>query len=220
MHSPVFEIPHLRSVARRAVPNLIEATLVPLAIFYAALWTVGVWGALAAALVWSYTALVRRAVTGRRIPGILAIGATLMTVRTVIAVASGSTFIYFLQPTLGTIAVAGAFLLSVPAGRPLAERLASDFVPMDPEVLARPYMRRFFSRISLLWAFVNLGNAAVTIWLLVSQPVSTFVAAKSFVSLTATCTAIGLSTLLFVWSMRRHGVKVRFARHVPVGAVA
>lgn len=208
---PTFEIPHFRVLTRHALPHIVEATLVPLAVFYAAMWTLGVWGALAAALVWSYGALLRRALRGRRIPGILAIGTMLLTVRTVIAAASGSVFIYFLQPTLGTVAVAGAFLLSVPAGRPLAERLAADFVPIAPDLLARPYMRRFFVRISLLWAFVNLANAAVTVWLLVSQPLATYVLAKSVVSLAATGTAIVVSTLWFRRSMRGHGIRVRFA---------
>lgn len=207
---PVFEIPHPRVLTRHAVPHLVEATLIPLAVFYAAMWAFGVWGALAAALVWSYGALLRRAVTGRRIPGVLAIGATLLTIRTVVAVASGSVLVYFLQPTLGTVAVAGAFLLSVPVGRPLAERLAADFVPIAPDLLARPYMRRFFIRITLLWAFVQLGNAAVTVWLLISQPVATYVVAKTFVSLGATGLAIALSTLWFIRSMRGHGVRVRF----------
>jgi hypothetical protein len=211
----VFEIPHLRVLARHALPHLFEATLVPLAIFYAALWVLGVWGALGAALVWSYGAVLRRAVTGRRIPGVLAIGAMLLTIRTVIAVASGSVFIYFLQPTLGTVAVAGAFLLSVPAGRPLAERLAADFVPISPDLLARPFMRRFFVRISLLWALVQLTNAAVTIWLLLSQPVATYVVAKTFVSLAATAAAIAVSTLWFTRAMRGHGISVRFGAARP-----
>jgi hypothetical protein len=210
MDRTVFEIPRFRAFARHAVPHLVEATFLPLVLFYVAIWTVGVWGALGAALVWSYGALLRRAVTRRRIPGVLAIGTMLLTVRTVISIASGSVFIYFLQPTLGTVAVAGAFLLSVPAGRPLAERLAADFLPIPPELLARPYMRRFFVRISLLWALVNLSNAAVTLWLLVSQPLSTFVVAKTFVSLIATGSAIALSTLWFRRSMRRNGVEVRF----------
>jgi hypothetical protein len=78
-------------------------------------------------------------------------------------------------------------------------------------------MRRFFVRISLLWAFVNLANAAVTVWLLVSQPLATYVLAKSVVSLTATGTAIVVSTLWFRRSMRGHGVLVRFApRPEPV----
>jgi hypothetical protein len=214
---PVFEIPHPRALTRHALPHIFEATLVPLAVFYVAMWALGVWGALVAALVWSYGALLRRAITGRRIPGILAIGSMLLTARTVVAIASGSVFIYFLQPTLGTVALAGAFLLSVPAGRPLAGRLAADFLPIAPDTLARPYMRRFFVRVSLLWAFVHLGNAAVTLWLLVSQPVATYVVAKTFVSLAATGTAIALSALWFWRSMRGHGVHVRFAARPDAG---
>jgi hypothetical protein len=72
-------------------------------------------------------------------------------------------------------------------------------------------MRRFFVRVSLLWAFVQLGNAAVTVWLLVSQPVATFVVAKTFVSTAATGTAVALSALWFWRSMRGVGVHVRFA---------
>ena len=41
-----------------------EATFIPLVLFYAFLWTAGVWGALVAALVWSYGALARRLRSG------------------------------------------------------------------------------------------------------------------------------------------------------------
>lgn len=208
--APILEIPHLRGLARHALPHVIEGTLIPLAVFYAAMWVLGVWGALLAALGWSYAALLRRLITRRRIPGVLVLGSALLTIRTLVAVASGSVFVYFLQPTVGTVAVGAAFMLSVPAGRPLAARLAADFLPIEPSLLARPFMRRFFARISLLWAFVNLGNAAVTVWLLVSQPLATYVAAKTAVSLVATSVAIGASTVWFLRSMRRHGVQVRF----------
>jgi hypothetical protein len=214
---PVFEIPHPRSLTRHALPHILEASLVPLAVFYAAMWALGVWGALLAALAWSYGALLRRVITGRSIPGILAIGSMLLTARTVVAIASGSVFFYFLQPTLGTVAMAGAFLLSVPAGRPLAGRLAADFLPIAPDTLARPHMRRIFVRISLLWAFVHLANAGVTVWLLMTQPVATYVVAKTFVSLAATGTAIAVSALWFWRSMRGHGVHVRFAARPDVG---
>src|SRR4051812_29339722 len=136
------EIPRLRTMARHAFPHLLEATFIPLILFYTFLWTAGVWGALVAALVWSYAAIIRRAVTGQRIPGILVLGTLGITARTIAAFASGSVFIYFLQPSLTTVVVAGAFLLSVPAGRPLAERLAHDFVPLDPEIIALPSVRR------------------------------------------------------------------------------
>jgi hypothetical protein len=123
-----------------------------------------------------------------------------------IAFGSGSVFVYFLQPTLGTMVVAAAFLLSVPAGRPLAERLAADFCPLPQSLLANPAMRRFFMRISLLWALTNMLNAGVTIWLLVSQDLATYLLAKTFVSWTLTGSAIAISTIWFKRSMRRIGV--------------
>ena len=204
------EIPRLRSLARHALPHLIEATLIPLALFYVAMALVGVWGALGAALVWSYGALGWRVVTGRRIPGVLALGALLLTGRTVIALATDSVFVYFLQPSLGSLLVAGAFLVSVPVGQPLAARLALDFFPVPGAVMARPFIRQVFTRITLLWAFTHTANATVSIWLLASQPVSTYVVAKQGVSLTATITGVVLSTLLFKQAMRTHNVRLSF----------
>jgi intracellular septation protein A len=195
-------------MARHALPHLIEATFIPLILFYAFLWTAGVWGALVAALVWSYTAIIRRAVTGQRIPGILVLGTLGITARTIAAFASGSTFIYFLQPSLTTVAIAGAFLLSVPAGRPLAERLAHDFVPLEPEVLRLPGVQRVFIRITLLWAFVNLANAAVSITLLLSQDVGTFVALKTIGGMVMVGMAVGASTIWFKQALRNHNISV------------
>src|SRR4051794_15054022 len=100
------EIPRLRTMARHALPHLIEATFIPLVLFYTFLWTAGVWGALVAALVWSYTAILRRAVIGQRTPGIPVLGTLGITARTIAAFASGSTFICFLQPRLTTVAIA------------------------------------------------------------------------------------------------------------------
>jgi hypothetical protein len=196
-------------MARHALPHVVEGTLVPLGLFYALLWLVGVWAALVGALAWSYTAILRRALLRRRIPGVLLLGALTLTVRTIIALATGSLFVYFLQPTLGTVALAGAFLASIPAGRPLAERLAADFVPFPPSMIAHPLARRLFLRITLLWAFVLLANAALTLWLLVSEPVTTFLFTKTISSLVVTGSGIGLSTLWFRRSMRRHGLLER-----------
>jgi hypothetical protein len=204
-----FRIPSLRVLARHAGPYLVEATIIPLALFYLCLWTGGIWLALGVALGWSYMALLRRVVARRRIPGLLVMGAIGLTTRTIVAVSTGSVFIYFLQPTLTTVVVAGAFLLSVPAGRPLAARLAADFCPLPPAVLSSPHVRRFFSRITLLWAFVNLSNAAGTIYLLLTRSVGTYLVTKTVLSLALTGGGIAVSTVWFKVSMRRHGILVR-----------
>ena len=210
MHHPPLEIPRLRAMARHAVPNLIEASLIPLVVFYGALWLVGIWGGLVAALVWSYTAIARRVVTRTPVPGLLVLGAVGLTARTVVAAVSGSVFIYFLQPTLTTVLIAGVFLVSVPAGRPLAERLAGDFCPLPDTFMASPPVRRFFARITVLWAFVQLTNAAFSIWLLMTQPVGTYYVAKTAGSWLLTGGAILASTAYFKWSMRRHGIAIQW----------
>ncbi len=203
---PHFEIPRLRTLARHAIPHVIEGTVVPLVLFLLMLHFVGVWGAVLIGMGWTYVAVGRRLVTGRRVPGILLLAAVTVTARTAVAIASGSVVVYFLQPTLGTALVAGAFLLSVPLGRPLAERLARDFCPIPTGVLAQTPVRQFFLRITLLWAFTQLANASLTLWLLLSQSLATFLVAKTLVSWGLTGSAILVSTIWFHRSMRRHGI--------------
>lgn len=178
----------------------------PLAIFYGTLWLVGVWGALIAAMAWSYAAVVVRLMLGKRVPGLLLLGVAGLTVRTATAFVTGSVFVYFLQPTLGTVVIGLAFLLSVPAGRPLAERLAADFVPLPAALAKHPVAKRLFLRITLLWAFVLLGNAAVTMWLLLTEPVHIFVMAKTLSTGVLTAGAVIGSSLWFRASMHRHGL--------------
>lgn len=210
MHHPPLELPRLRAMARHALPNLIEASIIPLVVFYGALWLVGVWGGLAAALAWSYTAVIRRLVTRTPVPGLLILGLVGITARTAVAAASGSVFVYFLQPTLTTVLIGAVFLLSVPAGRPLAERLAGDFCPLPATFMGSPPVRRFFARITVLWAFVQLTNAAVSLWLLATQSIETYVLARAVLSWTLTGGAILASTLYFKRSMRRHGITVHW----------
>jgi hypothetical protein len=147
---------------------------------------------------------------GRPLPGLLVLGAIGLTARTVVAALSGSVFVYFLQPTLTTVLIAGVFLASVPAGRPIAERLAGDFCPLPATFIGSPPVRRFFARITVLWAFVQLTNAALSVWLLVTQPVGTYVLAKSVTSWGLTIAAVGLSTLYFKLSMRNHGIPIHW----------
>jgi hypothetical protein len=210
MESPVLELPRPRAIARHAVPHIVEGTLVPLALFYLTMWIAGFWGAVLSATVWSYGSVLRRVIRRERVPGILVIGAVLVTARTAIALQTGSPFLYFLQPTLGTVLVAGLFLFSVPIGKPLAERLAHDFCPLPESLLARPFMRTFFIRISLLWAAVFLTNAAISVYLLFNQSVGSYLLTKQAASSGVWIAAIVASTWYFVRLMRHHGIKPRF----------
>src|SRR5690606_41729959 len=48
-----------------------------------------------------------------------------------------------------------------------------DYIHLPSAVLKHERMRRFFARITLLWAFVLLANSAVSIWLLLQQSIGT-----------------------------------------------
>jgi hypothetical protein len=142
-------------------------------------------------------------VTRQRIPGLLLIGTLTLTARSVLAFATGSSVLYFLQPTLGTALVACAFLLSVAIGRPLAQRIASDFCPIPSHVLADAGVRRCFLGISLLWAMTCLVNASVSLWLQFTQSVGTFVVTKSLTQAALTVVAVGISVFWFKRSVNR-----------------
>jgi hypothetical protein len=219
MTKTTVHLPSLRSMARFALPSLVESTVGPAVLFYVVLVVLGTRGALLAALAWSYLAVARRVVTGRRFPGVLLLGTLLITARTAISLATGSAFVYFLQPTLGTFLVALAFLVSVPLGRPLAERLAHDFCPLDPDLVKRDFIRRFFLRISLLWTFVLLLNASINLWLLLVSPLRSFVLLKSAVSIGVIGAAVVVSTLWFRRSLHGEGIHVRWSRRTRLATV-
>ncbi len=189
-----------------------EGVAGPFAVFYLVLVVAGFAGACIAAFGWSLLALGRRLLRHQRVPGTLAIGTCLTGLRTLTGLISHSAFLYFLQPTAGTYLVAAAFLLSALVRRPLTERLAHDYCPIDPELATRPYVRLFFVRLSLLWGAVMLVNASFVLWLLLTSSLRAFVVERTAVSWLLTGGGIVVSTLWFRCAMRREGIAVRFRR--------
>jgi intracellular septation protein A len=197
-----YRLPRLRDLARHAAPHVVESSVLPLVVFYATMRLVDVWPALLASLAWCYVGLGWRVVRKQRLPGLLVLTALGLTARTVVAFASGSVFVYFLQPTLTTVLVAGAFLASVPAGRPLAKRLATDLFPLPDSVLARPAVERTFARITLLWGAINLVNAGVTLALLTMVSIETYVLSKAAATGVVTLAGVLLSTWWFTRAVK------------------
>lgn len=167
------------SVIQRVSLSLLIAVVVPAVVFYAFFVLAGVWSAIVAALVWSYGAIGWRALTRRRTSGLLILTAILLTGRTLLSVVAGSTWLYFLQPVISDSVVALLFLMSLASARPMVARLAGDFYPMDHELAMRPRVRRLFRHLTALWAALGLAKAGMTLWLLQSQSLETFVLVKS-----------------------------------------
>ena len=173
--------------------------MAPAVLFYACL----VFGSLGLAYItavgWLYGCVARCLVRRQPVPQILVLSAIGISVRTAVAIGSGSTFMYFAQPILGTVVTAGVFLASLVGGRPLIGRLADDFWPITPEMHANPRVTSLFRGLTILWAGVNLATASVTFLLLLSLPLSTFVVAKQLSGWVITLGAIALT---IAWSHR------------------
>jgi uncharacterized membrane protein len=219
--SSVLHLPSLKHIAHHALPTLVESSIGPAVLFYVMLTLVGFRGALIAALAWSYAAAGRRIVCRQRIPALLALGLGLLTARSIIAFFTKSAFLYFAQPTAGTIFVALLFFGTAIAGRPLVERLAHDFCPFDEELTSQPVVRQFFLRVSYLWAVVLLVNSGFVLWLLIASSLHAFVIERTLVTWVLMGGGIVVSTVWFVRTMRNGGITVKFgAAHTPEVAVA
>jgi hypothetical protein len=207
-------MPAPRAALRHAVPVVLEAIIAPLGLFYLVLMLWGFRGALIAALAWSFLALGRRLRRGERVSMLLLLGTLLLTLRTAVSFITGSAFIYFAQPTAGTIVIAFVLFGSALVRRPFTQRFAGDFCPIDPEILARPLVHRFFVRISVLWATVLLLNAGFVLWLLVTSSLHAFVLERAAVTYSMTVLAIYLSIRQFVVMMRGDGITVQWGSKV------
>ncbi len=200
------QVPRLRTIVGHLALSLLTAIVVPGLLFYTCLVTMSVWVALLAALAWCYGAIAWRMATKRRASGLLALTVVIMTIRTAIALASGDTFLYFLQPVVSDVVVAGAFFLSLASARPVVARLAADFYPMDSEIAKRPGVQRLFWHLTLFWAVVCLCRAAVTFWLLESQSLVSFIVLKNLSLLAMTGIGVTITVAAAVWVARREGL--------------
>ena len=200
----------LTAVARRGLPGIVEASLVPSAIFLVVTGAFGATTAMIAVLVWGYATILLRVLRGREVPSVLVLAMFGLTVKTLVGVVSGSTFAYFLQPVATTIGVGALFFGSVLVGRPLIARIAHDFCPISPEVAARPSVVRLFAGLTVLWATVQLVNAGATLSMLFSMPTTLFVVLKPAASLLITTGAVVITVF---WALRTaHREELVFAR--------
>ncbi|MFG2078657.1 hypothetical protein SAMN05421874_12615 [Nonomuraea maritima] len=169
MNSPPVTLPRLTALARQAAPKLLEAVVAPLAVFYLAMVILGFQWALALTVAWVYLGVVWRLIRGIKVPATMYLAAFAITVRAVVAFWTGTWMWFFIQPEMGTICIGIAFLASVRLNRPIVQKLTLDYIHLPSAVLGHERVRRFFARITLLWAFVLLANSTLSIFLAVYQ---------------------------------------------------
>lgn len=168
----------------------------PLVIFCFVYGVWGVWPALLATLAWDYACVARRLLTRKRIPGMLVLGTTMLTLRTVLALASGSTFVYFLQPSLTTIATAVLLVATATAANPLVARIVHDVMPLRDGALECELAKKAVRRLSYLWALEHVLNASASVTLLMTQTMGVFVITSKFTGWALGAAALAASIVL------------------------
>jgi hypothetical protein len=188
----------LAAVARRGLPGIVEASLVPSVIFLIVTALFAATTAMVAVLVWGLGIMLHRLLRGKEVPSLLVLAMFGLTLKTLVGVVSGSTFAYFLQPVATTLGVGAMFIGSVVVGRPLIARIAHDFCPISPEVASRPSVTRLFAGLTILWASVQLVNAGATVGMLLTMPTTLYVVVRPAASLALSAAAI---TITVWWAL-------------------
>ncbi|WP_283139439.1 VC0807 family protein [Rhizohabitans arisaemae] len=202
---PTFTMPRLGALIRHASPRVVAGMIAPVLAFYAGFFAFGAVGGMLASLGWVSGSVGWYMLRERTVPGTMVLAVVAVLARMLAALLTGSIVIFFLQPALGTILVSLAFLASVPLGRPLAGRLACDLVPLSQDLVEHPQVRRYFARISLLWAAVQMSNAVVSLWLLLSQSIEVYLLVRTAAVGVLMIAAAAVTLIAFNRCLRRIG---------------
>jgi hypothetical protein len=214
----VIEMPGWRPILRQVLTRALLVSLLPMGVFYA---TLTVFGLRAAALTTAslyYSGLLGRLVRRKPVLAAALFTAGLLALRTVVVFCTGSVFLYFIQPVIGTVAVATVFAASALAGRPVLDRLAHDFCPFSSELSTRLRQARFFGWLSVVWALTYGVNAVGTVWLLTNASLNGFLVMKAVLGPAVTMSAVVASFLVFRATLRRQNVRLSWAHGQPWAA--
>jgi len=204
------ELPAPARLALTAGWNLAESLGLPLLAYAAAerLGGPGLGMAAAAAMVW-LTAAVRKVLTGS-IPGLLVISGLVLTLQTVLVVATGSVLLFLLQFPVANLALCVLFARTAPTGRPLVARLAAEVVALRRPSAAHAGLDRFFRGVTWLWAGIFAASTVGLVVVLLVEPVPVFLLFTTVVTVAGVTGGTILSVMWFIRMLRHYGLRVRF----------
>ena len=164
----------------------------------------------ATAVTW-LTAAARKVVTGS-VPGLLLISALVLTLQTVLVVATGSVLLFLLQFPVANLALCILFARTAPTGRPLVAQLAAEVVALRQSSAAHPGLDSFFRGTTWLWAGIFAASTIGLAVLLVLEPATVFLLLSTVVTIAGVVVGTFLSILWFIRTMRRSGLRVCFGQ--------
>ena len=164
--------------------------------------------AAATAVVW-LTAAVRKVLAGS-VPSLLVISGLVLTLQTVLLLATGSVLLFLLQSPVANLALCALFARTAPTGRPLVAKLAAEVVALRQPSAAHPGLESFFRGVTWLWAGIFAATAIGLAIVLAVEPASVFLLFTTVVTIAGVAAGTVLSVLWFIRMARRCGLRVRF----------
>jgi hypothetical protein len=166
--------------------------------------------AAATATIW-LTAVVRKILTGG-VPGLLVISGLVLTLQTVLVLATGSVLIFLLQFPVANLALCILFARTAPTGRPLVAQLAAEVVALRHPSAVHPGLDRFFRGVTWLWAGIFAASTIGLAALLAVEPAAVFLLLTTVVTVGGVAAGTVASVFWFIQMLRRCGLRVRFGQ--------
>jgi hypothetical protein len=205
------ELPRPFRLLRTTAWSLTESAGLPIAAFAIAAWLGGRDAGLLAGVGATWiTALVRKIVTGS-VPSLLTISAIVLTLQTIVVIATGQLWIFLLHFPLANLCLCVLFARTARGPDPLLARLAAEVVGLRQPATHYPGLHRFFQGGTWLWAGIFMALAAVLAGLMLTQPLPAFLTFSTVATVGLIVAGAGASAIWLRFVLRRVGLKVRFA---------
>jgi hypothetical protein len=179
------------TLAKGALPAVLVATLIPLALFYTALLAGSVTWGIGVSVAYAYCVAAYQYARRGRISGMLMITVFTGTIRAAAAIASGHAIVFFALPVLETAGFGLMFVATMFTSEPLVVRLARDLVPHAADDIAS--RRALIKVLSIIWTVTYLGSGATTLALLATLPLPVYLGAHTLTGWLWTGSGIALS---------------------------
>jgi hypothetical protein len=160
-------------------------------------------------VVWVIVAV--RKVVVRAVPGLLTISALVLTVQTVLVIATGSELFFLLQFPLANLALCVLFARTARSARPLVADLAVEMVALRRPPAGDPRLDGFFQGATWLWAGIFAASAASMGALMTVEPARVFLALTTAVTVGGSVAGALFCMLWFMKVVRRAGLRLRFS---------